>query len=354
MSRAGKRSRRSQFLDDVMDKGDMPIFRSDADLEEQKRFAWRYKMDLLEEWDREKEALAWVCLECDLHPQNVEAAALKERLKRRVYEQTAITGAATARARFAPRWGDVAGMRELKAMLERDVIQPMQEPEIYKKYRIDVPNGLLLYGPPGCGKTFIVRQLAKTLGFAFIEVKPSDLASIYIHGTQEKIGNLFADARSRKPAMVFFDEIDASMPKREDAYHSYAAEVNEFLVHLNEAWKSGVFVVGASNTPGKIDPAVLRPGRLDKKIFVAPPDFEARVELLRISLQGRPQEELNLQYLSRITMHYTCAEITFAVTEAARSALPKRRPIRQEDFVQWTQNNPPQFSADEVETMRKI
>ncbi|MBK8352704.1 MAG: ATP-binding protein [Saprospirales bacterium] len=172
-------------------------------------------------------------------------------------------------------WDGVAGMRELKAIFERDIILPLREPAIYKAYKVSLPNGVLLYGPPGCGKTFIARKLAEVLNYNFKEIKPSDLASIYVHGTQDKIGQLFADAKAQAPCMLFLDEIEALVPNRSSggvSFH-YQAEVNEFLVHLNECEKNKILVIGATNLPNLIDPAVRRPGRLDKKIFVAPPDL---------------------------------------------------------------------------------
>src|ERR1019366_4691819 len=151
-------------------------------------------------------------------------------------------------------------MRDLKAMLERDVVLPLQEPEIYARYRLGLPNGILLYGPPGCGKTFIARKLAEVAGFNFMEVTPGDLASIYVHGTQGKIAELFARAQKQTPCMIFFDELDAMVPNRggNDVGHHYSSEVNEFLVRLNECGRNGILVIGATNQPEHIDAAVLR------------------------------------------------------------------------------------------------
>jgi transitional endoplasmic reticulum ATPase len=250
-------------------------------------------------------------------------------------------------------WGGVAGMRELKVMLERDVILPLVEPEIYARYRLNLPNGILLYGPPGCGKTFIARKLAEIAGFSFIEVKPGDLASVYVHGTQSKIAELFAEARKQKPCMIFFDELDAMVPNRGggDVGHHYSSEVNEFLVQLNECGRSGVLVIGATNRPDKIDSAVLRPGRLDKKFFVSPPDYEARIELLRLYMTNRPQKAIDWHNCAVELENYTSAEVEFIVNEAARLALSYNRPISNGDILNAAGNNPPAFSEADIEKM---
>jgi SpoVK/Ycf46/Vps4 family AAA+-type ATPase len=130
------------------------------------------------------------------------------------------------------QWPGVAGMYEFKAKLERDVILSLRFPEEARRYGVPLPNGILLYGPPGCGKTFIARKIAEKLAFNFLEVKPGDLASIYVHGTQEKIKAVFEDAAAKAPTVLFFDELDAFTPNRQEAGHHYSAEVNEFLVRL--------------------------------------------------------------------------------------------------------------------------
>jgi len=152
----------------------------------------------------------------------------------------------------------IAGMTELKETLYNDVIMPLKEKELYEKYKVSVPNGMLLYGPPGCGKTFIARQFSEEINFNFIELKPSDLASIYVHGTQEKIGQVFKEAREKAPTVIFIDELDAILPNREgDLGHHYASEVNEFLAQMTECNKDGIFIIAATNRPEKIDPAIL-------------------------------------------------------------------------------------------------
>ncbi len=213
---SGKKALALQALDRVIEL-DMPLFHADPAIREERRLAWLCRIELLREWGRLSEALAWTCFECELNPGNVAAQALKERLKAALHlsDRNQPLGApGSRRPAVQGPWTGVAGMRELKAILERDVILPLQEPELYRRYKVDLPNGLLLYGPPGCGKTFIARKLAVILKFEFMEVRPSSLASIYVHGGQEKIGELFTAARQKAPTLIFFDELDALVPNR--------------------------------------------------------------------------------------------------------------------------------------------
>lgn len=142
----------------------------------------------------------------------------------------------------------VAGMIELKSQLTQNVVIPILQKEKYLKFKLSIPNGILLYGPPGCGKTYIVKRLAEEINFNFIELKHSDVASTYIHGTVEKIANVFKEAKQKKPALLFIDELDGLMPKRNVSMHDHKLEeINEFLTHLNNAGKENILVVGATN-----------------------------------------------------------------------------------------------------------
>lgn len=331
------------------------LFHSDITFQESRRLGWLLRIDLLREWNRISEALAWTCLECEINPNNITALALKEQLKRQLNLVPAKVNNSNSASQPKLNWDGVAGMRELKAIFERDIILPLREPEIYKLYKVSLPNGVLLYGPPGCGKTFIARKLAQVLNYNFREIKPSDLASIYVHGTQEKIGQLFADAKADAPCMLFLDEIEALVPNRSSggvSYH-YQAEVNEFLVHLNECEKNKILVIGATNLPNLIDPAVRRPGRLDKKIFVGTPDLEARAEALKMYMKDRPQKEIDFIYLSEQTEFYTFAEIEFVVNEAAREALGIRKPINTEIILKAFLKNKPTHNKQMLEKMIK-
>jgi transitional endoplasmic reticulum ATPase len=335
-------------------EADGGLFHDDKDFREGKRISWLLRIDLLREWNRLSEALAWTCLECEINPDNVTAQALKEQLKRQLNLVPAKSNSAKSDMQPILNWDGVAGMRELKAIFERDIILPLREPEIYELYKVSLPNGVLLYGPPGCGKTFIARKLSQVLNYNFKEIKPSDLSSIYVHGTQGKIGDLFAEAKANAPCMLFFDEIEAFVPNRSGGsigFH-YQAEVNEFLVHLNECEKNKILVIGATNLPNLIDPAVRRPGRLDKKIFVAPPDLEARNEALKLYLKDRPQTEIDFIHLAEQTECYTFAELEFIVNESAREALGKRKPISTETILKSILKNKPTHNPQMIEKMR--
>jgi transitional endoplasmic reticulum ATPase len=149
---------------------------------------------------------------------------------------------------------------------------------------------VLLYGPPGCGKTFIARRLAKELNYNFTEVSPAAVASPYIHDTVLKISNMFQDAARNAPALIFVDEFEGLVPARSDlgvGEQYKAEEVNEWLVQLSSCAERRILFVAATNEPWKIDQAVQRTGRLDKKIYVGPPDREAIIEILNHHLAVR-------------------------------------------------------------------
>lgn len=229
-------------------------------------------------------------------------------------------------------FADVAGMTEVKHMLYKDVLFVLQNKEKAEKYRLKAPNGALFYGPPGCGKTFIAEKFAEESQLNFMMVKASDLGSIYIHGTQGKIAEVFEEAAKRAPTVICFDELDGMVPDRSTTNNEGASgEVNEFLSQLNNCSERGIFVIGTSNRPEKIDPAVLRTGRMDKIIYIPMPDVEARKELFRIHLDGRYcDESIDFDELAKHSEGYVASDISFIVNESAMEAAMADIPITQE------------------------
>ena len=217
----------------------------------------------------------------------------------------------------------IAGMQQLKEEMMNDVINVLRNPREYKRHNLGLPNGMLLYGPPGCGKTFFAKRFAEEAGYNFIEVIASDLASIFIHGTQEKIGKLFKEAREKAPTILYFDELDAMVPSRETLQNQgQSGEINEFLSQLDNIGDSGVFVIGSTNKPELIDKAILRAGRLEKWFWIPPPDFEARKAMFELYLKDRPLEPgIDYDLLAELTGNYVSGDIKFLVDEASRRTI---------------------------------
>lgn len=249
---------------------------------------------------------------------------------------------------------DIAGMSELKDSLNKQVVFVIKNKEIAEEYKITPPNGMLLYGPPGCGKTFFAEKFAEETGFSYLLVKSSDLASSYVHGSQEKIRQLFDQAADNSPIVVCFDEFDALVPDR--SWNNVSSEeVNEFLSQMNNCAQRGIFIVATSNRPDKIDPAVLRTGRIDKMVYVPLPDFEARKEMFAIHLKGRPQDDnIDLEALARKTEGYIASDIAYIVNDSAMVAAFTRTKITGEHLASSIKNTHPSVRSDVMKTYEEI
>jgi transitional endoplasmic reticulum ATPase len=248
----------------------------------------------------------------------------------------------------------VAGMKALKNLLIDDVINPLLNPEKYLKFKLSIPNGLLLYGPPGCGKTFIVKKLAEELRYHLFEMNPSSVGTPYIHGAVGNIAKVFDMARKESPAIIFIDEIEGLIPKREDlGAHADVKkeEINEFLLQLNNAGADKILVIGATNRPQMIDTAILRSGRMDKRIFVPPPDFEAREEMFRLCLAGRPYSTtIDFKKLAGMTENYVGSDLELIVTEAARDAVTHDKPeIDEATIIRAIEKVTPSLTQREID-----
>lgn len=247
-------------------------------------------------------------------------------------------------------FADVAGMDNLKEELTKRVIWVLKDKEKAKKYKLTPPNGMLLFGPPGCGKTFFAQKFAEESGFHYFLVNGSDLGSVYIHGTQGKIADLFKEAEKKAPSVICFDEFDAFVPSRssESATHR-ADEVNEFLSQLNNCSARGIFVIGTTNRIDMIDPAVLRKGRLDLHFKIPAPDVETRKRMFEIHLKDRPLgDDINLDRLAELTDNYAASDIAFIVNEAAMVAALSDVDITQKHLEDSIRCNPSSLGKKET------
>lgn len=245
----------------------------------------------------------------------------------------------------------IAGMQELKDTIQLDVIDALNEKERYAEYGLTIPNGMLLYGPPGCGKTFFAERMAEEVGFNFYKVKGSDIQSKYVNASQENVKKLFDEARENAPSIIFIDEMNEVAPNRSDnsTHHMGASVVNELLVQTNNCGDDGIFVIGATNFPSAIDPALMRSGRLDKIVYVSPPDFEARELMFKLYLDKRPREVgLDYSVLAKTTDKYVSSDIKFLCDEASRKALKLKSRISLEILLETIKGNKSSISLKEL------
>ena len=219
---------------------------------------------------------------------------------------------------------DVAGLDEVKKRLEAAFLAPMRNPELRKLYGKSLRGGLLLYGPPGCGKTFIARAVAGELGARFITVSFADLIDMFVGRSERNIHELFEVARRNAPCVVFLDEVDAIGQKRSQLRNTpMRSAVNQLLLELDDVASdnTGVFLLAATNHPWDVDSALRRPGRFDRTLLVLPPDGPAREGVFRYHLRERPVAGIDLAKLSRLTDGYSGADIAHICETAAERAL---------------------------------
>jgi AAA+ superfamily predicted ATPase len=251
---------------------------------------------------------------------------------------------ATGVERPSVRLADVGGMEEVKRALQASFLVPMANPELRAAYGATINGGLLLYGPPGCGKTFIARALAGELGASFIAVSLADVLDMWLGQSERNLRALFDTARGQRPSIIFLDEVDALGQKRTHLRSNPAMRgtVNQLLYEMDGAIgnNDGVFVLGATNQPWDVDSALRRPGRFDRTVFVAPPDLPARRAILRFHLADRPVGAIDFERLGADTSGYSGADLAqlcnvatqSAMAEAARTGIV--RPIEMSDLEQ--------------------
>ena len=236
---------------------------------------------------------------------------------------------------------DVGGMDKIKKEIELKIIHPLNHADLYKAYGKKTGGGILLYGPPGCGKTYIAKATAGEIKANFISVGLNDILDMWIGNSEKNLHEIFEVARQNKPCVLFFDEIDALGASRSDMKNSGSRHlINQFLQELDgiESDNDGILVLGATNAPWHLDPAFRRPGRFDRIIFIPPPDEEARESIFEIKLNDKPKESINYKKLAKSTPDYSGADIEAVIDISIESKLEESfktgipEPIKDKDI----------------------
>jgi SpoVK/Ycf46/Vps4 family AAA+-type ATPase len=221
---------------------------------------------------------------------------------------------------------DVGGLIEVKERLQQSFLLPLQNPELRKAYGSRLRGGLLLWGPPGCGKTFLARAVAGELGAQFVPVGLHQILDMWLGNSEKQLHEIFEMARRNTPCVLFFDEVDAIGHSRMNLGRSAARNVvAQLLSELDgvDSSNEGIFVIGATNQPWDVDPALRRPGRFDRTMLLLPPDEAARSAIFRYNLRDRPVGEVDFDALARITDGLSGADIRLACDDAAERSLAK-------------------------------
>lgn len=240
------------------------------------------------------------------------------------------------------RFADVGGMEALKEEIRLKIIYPLTHADMYRAYGKSSGGGILLYGPPGCGKTHLARATAGEVKAGFISVGIHDVLDMWIGNSERNLHSLFEQARRNAPCVLFFDEVDALGASRSDMKSSAGRHlINQFLAELDgvKASNEGVLILGATNAPWHLDTAFRRPGRFDRVLFVPPPDLEGRAAVLRLLLKGKPVEDVDFEGVARKCEGYSGADLKAVVDlaiegklrEAMKSGVPS--PLRTRDLT---------------------
>jgi len=240
-------------------------------------------------------------------------------------------------------FNDVGGMEGVKKEIELKIIRPILHPELYKAYGKKIGGGILLYGPPGCGKTFIAKATAGQVNAKFINVSLNDILDMWIGNSEKNLHSIFELARQNAPCVLFIDEIDALGASRSDMKHSSGRSlINQFLQELDGITETneGVLIVGATNAPWSLDQAFRRPGRFDRIIFVPPPDEATRESIFRLKLKNKPIGDINYETVVKKTEHFSGADIDAVIDIAIELKLESAftdgipKPLETNDLLQ--------------------
>lgn len=238
-------------------------------------------------------------------------------------------------------FADVGGLEDVKKKIRMNFILPLQQPEVFAAYGKEAGGSLLLFGPPGCGKTFLARAVAGEIDANFLHIELQAILSMYVGQSENNLHDIFQKARENKPCVVFIDELDAMGGSRHQMrQHHDRILVNQLLLELDglQAENDRVFVIGATNTPWYLDAALRRPGRFNHLVFVPPPEEAERETILRLKLASKPVQQLQLARLAAETKLFSGADLEQVVKDAVESAMERTfetgeiQPIAQDDL----------------------
>jgi len=253
-------------------------------------------------------------------------------------------------------WNKVGGLSEATKTLRELVELPLKSPELFKKFGIDNPKGLLLYGPPGCGKTLMAKAIATESESNFITVRGPEVLSKWVGESEKAIREIFKRARQVSPCIVFFDELDALAPLRgTDTTRTTDRVLNQLLTEMDGMEKlENVVVLGATNRPDLIDPALLRPGRFDKHVLIKAPDEESRKEVFKVHTKNMPLHKVDIPSLAKATEGYTGADIAALCREAALNAISeKKQRVTKEHFKKAQSKVKASLTKSEIDAYTK-